>query len=535
VSATSPTPATTTTATTPLRSARLRRIITAYTVNRLGTWFGYVALSLAVFEHTHSALAVAALLIAGQALPAFLAPAIVARAEASPRRAELSALYLFEAIATAALAGLLLWHFWLPGVLLLVALDGTAALAANALLRAAAARCAREFSDAPHEQRATPTPAAAAAAAAESLPPHTYAGQAAVAPASGSGTSGHGASGQGTSSSGTSNSGTDGANGDGSDPREAEAVEAERRTNAALNIAFSSTLVIGPVLAGVMVAIAGGPAALIVDAASFAICGAMLIDLHPHIEEAGEASVRDRLRAAWAHINDVVSLRTLLLTQGVALIFFAADGSIEVPYATVTLGAGDRGYGLLLTVWGAGMVLGSLLFARMLKRSLGAILSVGTLAVGLAYLGWSVAPSLAVACAAGLLGGIGNGMQWAAFISAVQRLTPENLHGRMMGAVESLGAICPAIGLALGGALVALSSPRGAFLVVGLGATLSTVAFVRLRLTAPASATPASSASDVEPEWAPPPPQAPSPQAPPPQAPDSLRPEPRAHLKDHAG
>ena len=56
-------------------SPRLRRIIAAYTVNRLGTWFGLVALSLAVFDHTHSALAVAALLFAGQALPAFVVPA----------------------------------------------------------------------------------------------------------------------------------------------------------------------------------------------------------------------------------------------------------------------------------------------------------------------------------------------------------------------------------------------------------------------------------------------------------------------------
>jgi len=46
----------------PLSSPRLRRIVAAYTVNRLGTWFGFVALSVAVFDHTHSAAAVAALL-----------------------------------------------------------------------------------------------------------------------------------------------------------------------------------------------------------------------------------------------------------------------------------------------------------------------------------------------------------------------------------------------------------------------------------------------------------------------------------------
>ena len=48
----------------------------------------------------------------------------------------------------------------------------------------------------------------------------------------------------------------------------------------------------------------------------------------------------------------------------------------------------------------------------------------------------------------------------------------------------AVGALSPAVGLSLGGALVALSSPRTAFLVVGLGAALTTIAFVRVNLDA---------------------------------------------------
>src|ERR1700735_5879073 len=98
----------------------------------------------AVFDHTHSAIAVAALLLAGQALPAFVVPALVARVEASARHSELSGLYFFEAAATGGLA-VLLWHFSLPAIVLLAALDGTAALGASALLRTELARAA------PHE------------------------------------------------------------------------------------------------------------------------------------------------------------------------------------------------------------------------------------------------------------------------------------------------------------------------------------------------------------------------------------------------
>ncbi len=406
----------------PLKPSRLRRILFAYTVNQLGSWVGLVALSLAVFDHTHSAFAVAALLFAWQALPALLGSAVVARVEASARRSELSGLYVFEAVATAALA-VLLWHFWLPPVLLLAVLDGTAALAARALLRAEVARVARD--------QVSGQPVGAGGPV-ESL--------------------------------------------------EADVQEAERKANAALNVASSVAFVAGPVVGGVVVAAVGSPTALFVDVGSFLICGALLIDLHPYIEEAGGDSVRARMRAAWTHINATPLLRALLLTEAFALVFIQAGGPIEVAYAKATLHAGDRGYGLLVSAWGAGAVLASVIFARSLRRPLGAMLSVGIFALGAAFVGFALAPSLAVACVASFVGGVGNGLEWPSLISLVQRLTPQHLHGQLMGTVESLAAMCLAIGLPFGGVLVALSSTRVAFLVVGSGAVMTTVAFVRLIL-----------------------------------------------------
>lgn len=402
-----------------LKSPRLRRIIAAYTVNRLGTWFGYVALSVTVFAHTHSALGVAALLVFGQALPAFLVPTLVARVETSSRRGRLSALYAFEGLATIGLA-VLLWNFWLPAILLLVAAEGTAALAASALLRAEASRVARVEA----EEAANGTVA----------------------------------------------------------PTELHAIVevAERKANAALNAAFSLTFVLGPALAGLVVASAGGPTALLIDAATFFMGGAMLVDLQPHVDDVTHDGVRQRLQAAWVHIQGVSALRRLLIVEAVALIFFAADASIEVPYAKATLNVGDRGYGLLLTVWGIGAVVGSIVFARAVRRPVGTMLTTGTLAVGVAYVGFALAPSLPLACVAGFIGGAGNGIQWASLLSAVQQLTPGNLQGRIMGAVEGINAFFPGLGLALGGLLVAISSTRIAFLIVGLGAIAMTGAFVRL-------------------------------------------------------
>ena len=419
-----------------LRSRKLRRIILAYSVNRLGTWFGLLALLIATYDHTQSPLAVAALMFAALALPAFAVPLLVARVEASRRRAALARLYVFEALVTAALA-VLLSHYSLPVILVLVAVDGTAALAGTALLRAEVATAGRE------EHRT-------AYLAADELR------DALVAPAEA-----HPA------------------------PAAEVSVEearhrAEREANAALNVAFSLTFVIGPALGGAVVAGIGASAALLIDVGSFLACAALLVDLSPQVQEAGSDSIRSRLEVAWRHIAEVPGLRHLLGAQMVAMVFIETGGPIEVPFVKSTLGAGDRGLGLVLAMWGAGAVLGSIGFARLVTRPLQNLLAAGALLIGVAYLGLALSPTLAAACVAGLVGGIGNGFQWPALISTVQRLTPERLHGRLMGAVEALGAICLALGLALGGALVAVSSTRTAFAIVGVGALVSSVALGRV-------------------------------------------------------
>jgi hypothetical protein len=296
-------------------------------------------------------------------------------------------------------------------VLLLAALDGTAALAASALLRAEVARVARD--------------------------------QVEAGPAT------HDAS---------------------NESLEADAQEAERKANAALNVAFSiSRSWLGPVIGGVVVAAAGAPAALFIDVGSFLICGAAADRPASPRRGGGADSVRARLRAAWTHINETPALRALLLAEAVALVFIQAGRPIEVAYAKATLHAGDRGYGLLVTAWGAGAVLASVVFARSVRRPLGAMLSAGIFALGAAFVGFALAPSLAACVRRGVRG---RGRQRSGVAVADQpRAAPDPAAPARPADGRRRIARRPvlAIGLPLGGALVALSSARVAFLVIGWG------------------------------------------------------------------
>ena len=243
-----------------------------------------------------------------------------------------------------------------------------------------------------------------------------------------------------------------------------------RAGNALLNVAFTGGAAIGPALAGLAVAGFGVQTALLLDAVSFYAIAWILFTAGamPHAEpEPGR--MRDRVRAGLAYVRRETVLRRLLTAQGLAFVFFAAVLPVEVVYVKETLGSNDTGYGLMLASWGAGMVLGSLLFARLRQASLAYLLLFSTLAVGAGYLGLAVAPTLAVACAASVLGGAGNGVQWVTAVSAVQELTAEAMQARVMSVLESIGAAMPGVGFAVGGLIAAVASPRLTFFIAGCG------------------------------------------------------------------
>ncbi len=243
-----------------------------------------------------------------------------------------------------------------------------------------------------------------------------------------------------------------------------------RAGNAILNIAFTGGAAVGPAIAGVIVAGFGAQTALLLDAASFYVIAVLLLTAKhlPHAEpEPG--GMRKRLRAGFRYIAGRPILRYLLMAQAAAFIFFAAVLPIEVIYAKQTLGAGDSGYGLLLASWGGGMVLGSLIFAAFRRAPLAALLVLSTAAVGAGYLGLAFAPTLALACAASVLGGAGNGVQWVAAVSAVQELTAQAMQARVMSVLESVGTAMPGVGFLVGGLVATSHDPRAVFGVAGFG------------------------------------------------------------------
>ena len=257
-----------------------------------------------------------------------------------------------------------------------------------------------------------------------------------------------------------------------------------REGNALMNLGFAASSVFGAALAGGLIAAFGLPVALFVDAASFLVIAVWLATARdlPSIPHHEYEPWHRRFRDGIAFARSQRTVRTLLIGQSLALVCFTIVVPIEVIYAKQSLGTTDAGFGLLLSCWGAGIVLGSLLFMVLKNRSGFGLIVLSSALVGVAYLGMSQAGVLWVACAMSVVGGAGNGMQWVAVMTALQEATPAEFQARMSGLLESLGAAMPGVGFLLGGLLTALGSPRTAFAFAGTGILVLVALALVLRL-----------------------------------------------------
>jgi MFS family permease len=149
---------------------------------------------------------------------------------------------------------------------------------------------------------------------------------------------------------------------------------------------------------------------------------------------------------------------------------------IEVVYAQRDLGAGAGGYGALLATWGLGIVVGGALFARA-RSPLTLLAAAASLLVAAAYGGLAIAPGIVIACAASLLGGIGNGIQWVAVMTALQERVPEALQVRVVGLLDAGAQLAPGLGFALGSILTALLSARATYAIAGIATTIAALSF----------------------------------------------------------
>lgn len=256
-----------------------------------------------------------------------------------------------------------------------------------------------------------------------------------------------------------------------------------REGNALVNLGTMLAIAGAPITAGLLAGSNGAASALRVDAATFAVAALIIATARGiRVTSDTSSSFSTRLRAGLGVLSQRPMVRRLLIAISLVVTLGSVALPVEVVFAENTLHAGDSGYGVLLTAWGTGMIIGGLVFAATpwmrLMNVLG--LSVSLIAVG--YGGLAVSPDLAIACIASFVGGTGNSAAWVAARTALQARIPLTAQSAVMAVLEGSNQTMPALGFVVGGAVTAISSPRIAYAVsaVGVAAVLALFSVWRL-------------------------------------------------------
>jgi predicted MFS family arabinose efflux permease len=201
--------------------------------------------------------------------------------------------------------------------------------------------------------------------------------------------------------------------------------------NALRSSGSSAGEILGPLLAGVLVATAGAGWAIAADAATFALSAACLLGLRlARSAPADRGSFLDDVREGWAVFSSRTWVWSFVVYFGIANLFWGSWSSLGPVVADQDLG-GAAVWGTILAVMGIGALLGSLIATRVRpSRPLLLIaLGEGLLALPLAFLAaTSVVPVIAFGA---LLSGVGLMIGMSVWESTLQRHIPAEALSRV--------------------------------------------------------------------------------------------------------
>jgi MFS family permease len=245
------------------------------------------------------------------------------------------------------------------------------------------------------------------------------------------------------------------------------------RANALISGTFSVSEAVGPAFGGVLIATVGVNAAFALDAVTYLISAAFLSRIplpRPQRKDGGDFG--QDLKAGFGYLAG--ARVPLAIVIGAFLTVLAINITIpaEVFLAKETFGAGDAGYGLLVGLYGGGMVLGSALIAAFGERvSLLPYYFLSIFISALALAGTGLSPTFILALGALTVAGFANGIENVTTDTILQKRVPDAFLGRVFS-VRFLGfSVGEVLAYALGGAIVDASGTRSTYLLAGVATT----------------------------------------------------------------
>jgi MFS family permease len=257
----------------------------------------------------------------------------------------------------------------------------------------------------------------------------------------------------------------------------ARAAMTVERANAVDRSIARGTMVVGPVVGGLLIAVFGPADVLYVQAAAFLVSALLVAALvHPRGHADGGAaapgSIAGYRTELMVGLRFVAGSSLLVSVVLVASVANAIDGSlitVVLPVYVQEIWSSPTDLGFLVSAIGAGSLLGTAVFGAIgqrMPRRLTFLLG-GAGGALLLYGGLALTPPLGAMVFLVLLAGAVGGPVLPLLFTVVQTTTPPEVYGRVFGALQSLSAAVAPFGIAAVGFAIEAAGVVSTVVVLG--------------------------------------------------------------------
>ncbi|MFN2204250.1 MAG: MFS transporter [Caldilineaceae bacterium] len=250
------------------------------------------------------------------------------------------------------------------------------------------------------------------------------------------------------------------------------------RANAAQQLIHRASFLVGPIIAGALITIVGTTNVLWLDALSFGVSATLFAVAVPGGKAApvAETGYLQELRDGLRFIRADRLILTLVITVAITNFLDTPLFAVVLPvFAKQFLGNAAQ-LGLMISVFGAGAVLGTLLYGAFAHRfSRRWTFVTAFLLVSIPFWIVSLAPPLPIVLAALFCSGVAAGPLNPVIMTVTQSRVPAEMRGRVFGMMSALAFMAAPLGMVVTG----YCTER-----LGVSTTLAGIAFFYLLVTA---------------------------------------------------
>jgi MFS family permease len=251
----------------------------------------------------------------------------------------------------------------------------------------------------------------------------------------------------------------------------------------ALNsLMFNGARLIGPSIAGVMLATTSEGVCFLLNAVSyiFVIISLLMMRLQTRVRKKSETLILKELSEGFRYTFGFAPIKHLLILLSISSLLGMSYSVLMPVFAKEVLHGGSHTYGFLMGAAGFGALMGALFLAsRESVLKLGRIVPASAILFGAGLIGLSFSRIFPISLALMIFIGLGMMMQAAASNTILQTITDDDKRGRVMSFYTMAIMGTAPFGSLLAGALAKVIGTPGTILAGGLACIVGALFFLR--------------------------------------------------------